>query len=302
MSRVVVITGVSGFLGSHLARALVASGYEVVGLVRRHSDLSKLDSIRGNIQLLDVATLSLSDLFAQPVAAVIHTATCYGRDKEAVSAILDSNVGFPLRLLEAALAGKVGAFLNTDSFFSTNVAEGAYLAAYSASKRQFVEWGRLACCGESIFFANIRLEHMYGPGDQNSKFINWLVRECMRNVEYLALTPGDQLRDFIYVDDAVRAFTCILEALPVLGYGFRQIGLGTGTMRSMRSLIELVHGLTQSTTRLDFGALPHREYEQMASVADNTVLKALGWECRTSLYQGISNVVAQYRASHPSVD
>jgi len=165
------------------------------------------------------------------------------------------------------------------------------LAAYSASKRQFVEWARIAFAGSSAVFANVRIEQLYGPGDSDSKFVSWVVRECLNNVKQLKLSPGDQLRDFIYVDDAVSAIGYLLDSTYSMKPGYHQLGLGSGTMTSIRSFIEAVHRISGSTTELHFGALPYRDHEQMASVAENSYLKSLGWEIRTGLDKGISNII-----------
>jgi CDP-paratose synthetase len=295
MGKTILITGVAGFLGSHIAKAQVAAGNTVIGIVRSSSDLSRLVSIHNQILLIDVDSESLAGIFAQGVDAIIHTATCYGRDNESLSTISKANIEFPLSLLEAALVGNVPAFLNTDSFFSSNDVSHTYLAAYAASKRQFAEWGRIACSGRQMCFVNIRMEHLYGPGDHASKFVSWVVRECLDNVRRLELTPGEQKRDFIYVDDAAQAFDCVLNSIQVLGPGFHQLGLGTGTMQTMRSFVEKVHKIAESTTELDFGALPYRNHEQMESVSDNTYLKKLGWENRTGLEEGIRNTVMSMR-------
>jgi nucleoside-diphosphate-sugar epimerase len=296
--KTLVITGVTGFLGSDVAKHQVAAGNNVIGVVRKNSDLARLESIRSRITLVESSSESLIRIFEAGVDAVIHTSTCYGRGNESPSDLLEANIGFPLRLLEAALASNVPAFLNTDSFFSSNDPLSSYLAEYSLSKRHFTEWARIACVDRPICFINIRLEHLYGPGDQESKFINWLVHQCLSNVKEINLTPGGQKRDFIYLDDAVTAFNCILDCVATIGNGFHQVGLGTGKMQTMRSLIEEVHRISGSTTTLNFGALPYRLFEQMESVADNSFLKNHGWESKVELDNGIRNIITDIRQQH----
>jgi nucleoside-diphosphate-sugar epimerase len=238
---------------------------------------------------------NLDKFFAEGVDAVVHTATCYGRQNEPASTILESNVSFPLRLVETCIKYKVKNFINTDTFFSSNLSPDANLAGYSASKRQFVEWSRIAFAGSPVVFANVRIEHLYGPGDHEFKFVSWVVRECLNNVKQLNLTSGMQQRDFIYVDDAVSAFCCLLDSMNVMATGYHQLGLGTGTVKSIRSFIEAVHNISGSTTTLNFGTLPYREHEQMLSVADNSYLISLGWKPRTDLKEGIYKTIFDMR-------
>lgn len=295
MPRKIVITGITGFLGSRVATAQVAAGNKVVGIVRPTSDLFRLAAIRDRITLAYAGQESLAEIFDQGVDAVVHTATNYGRENEPTIPLLEANVAFPLSLVETCLKYKVRAFINTDSFFSSNPSSHAYLAAYSASKRQFVERARIAFAGSAVVFANVRIEHLYGPGDSDSKFVSWVVRECLNNVHQLKLTPGGQQRDFIYVDDAVSAICYLLDSAEFMSPGNHQLGLGTGTMISIRSFIETVHRISGSTTELNFGALPYRDHEQMASVAENSYFKGLGWVIRTGLDEGIRNIILDIR-------
>ncbi len=52
---------------------------------------------------------------------------------------------------------------------------------------------------------------MYGPGDDSSKFTTHVIESCRRNEPRLALTAGEQLRDFIHIDDVVRAYDRIVD-------------------------------------------------------------------------------------------
>lgn len=298
VGKTLVITGVTGFLGSHVAKHQVAAGNNVIGIVRKNSNLVRLESIRSRITLVETSTEKLTRIFEAGVDAVIHTSTCYGRENESTSDLLEVNIGFPLRLLEAAMASNVPAFLNTDSFFSSNDPLSSYLAGYSLSKRHFTEWARIVCIDRPIRFINIRLEHLYGPGDQESKFINWLVHQCLNNVKEIKFTPGGQKRDFIYLDDAVTAFNCILESVAEIANGFHQVGLGTGKMQTMRSFIEEVHRISGSTSILNFGALPYRLYEQMESVADNSYLKKHRWESKVEIENGIRNIITDIHQNY----
>jgi CDP-paratose synthetase len=142
------------------------------------------------------------------------------------------------------------------------------------------------------------LEHLYGPGDQEFKFVSWVVRECIRNVERLNLTACNQLRDFIYIDDAVNAYNCLLNESSHLNSGYNLIELGTGVKHSLRDFIEIVVKVTSTTSYLDFGILPYRKYEQMESSADNSYLRKLGWEWHTDIVEGIKNIVAEIRDKH----
>ena len=88
----ILLTGATGFLGSHLTRALVEKKYTVIGLKRRTSDVSRLSDLEKVVTFFDVED-SLDHLFkSHPnIDMVIHVATNYGNQGEALSEILMAN-------------------------------------------------------------------------------------------------------------------------------------------------------------------------------------------------------------------
>lgn len=291
MSKRILLTGATGYLGSHLAEALVAKGHSVVALKRKASSLRHIVSILPRITLLDVDGLDLSAPFSDygKIDAVIHTATNYGRSGESASQVADANLSFPLKLVDAAIASGVNVFLNTDTALDKS------LNAYSLSKRQFAEWGRHFSRQKKIRFLNLRLEHFYGSGDDDTKFTTQVIKSCLMNAPELKLTLGEQKRDFIYIDDVIAAYLLLLEKQESLVDWFMEFDVGSGEPVTIRQFVELVHQLTASSTHLNFGAHSYREREMMFSQANTEPLRKLGWRCGHTLGQGLKLVIEGYK-------
>lgn len=285
----ILLTGATGFLGSHIARTLLANGHVVVALKRSTSRLNRLDGVVSAITFYDVDGLDLDTLFKEhrQIDAIIHTATTYGRHNETVSEIFAANTGFPLQLLDAGCRVGVKVFINTDTILDK------YLNIYSLSKNQLLQWGKFFSIHNKIKFINLRLEHFYGPTDDPTKFTTFVINNCMANTPELKLTLGEQRRDFIYIDDVVSAYLLVLEKARVFDQSFVEFDVGTGESVSIRSFVEAVHGLTRSQTKLVFGALPYREGEVMHSAADTTGLRSLGWQYQYDLVTGLKMVIKQ---------
>ena len=98
----------------------------------------------------------------------------------------------------------------------------------------------------AIRFANIRLEQMYGAGDDSAKFAMYLIRQCLKNISEIPLTAGEQQRDFIYIDDVVAAYMLLLKKQAALKTGFVEVGVGSGCAVAIRTFAELVYKLCPS--------------------------------------------------------
>lgn len=285
------MTGATGYLGSRLAQALLDSGHHVVALKRKTSSLRRLEAILPRITLLDVNGLDFSLLFKDygEIDAVIHTATSYGRNGESAIQLADANLSFPLKLIDAAITANVRVFMNADTTLDK------FLNAYSLTKKQFAEWGLYFSRQKKIRFFNLRLEHFYGAGDDESKFTTHVIKSCMMNTPELKLTLGEQLRDFIHIDDVIAAYLLLLEKQDSFADWFAEFDVGSGEAVTIRKFVETVHKLAASTTQLNFGAYPYRDGEVMFSQADTTALQKLDWQSRHTLEQGLKLVIEGYK-------
>lgn len=282
-----LVTGATGFLGSHLVRAFLRQGHQVTIIKRSFSDTSRIAELLPQLVVYDIDICSLERPFAEtgPFDAVVHVATSYGRKGEGISEIFETNTSFPLRLLEVAIARKVGVFFNTDTSLKRNI------NAYALSKKQFLDWGIFFAEHRAVRFVNIELEHFYGPGDDASKFATHVITTCLNDVPELKLTRGEQRRDFIHIDDVVSAYLLLLGRVSAGQGNFCSFGLGSGEVVSVSEFVETVHRIVGSKTFLDFGAIPYRENEVMESEADIESLKSLGWKPVVTLTDGIVRTI-----------
>lgn len=278
----VLVTGASGFLGSHLVKKLIASGYQVIAYRRQQSNLYRLDSDINQIDWFNIEDgIELPFKKYRDIYTVIHTATNYGRKGEGVIEVLQANLIFPTQILEMAIKYKVKLFINTDTVLDK------YTNSYSLSKSQFREWLKQQ---NNIKIINFKLEHIYGPLDDDSKFITYIAKKCLSNTQELALTKGEQKRDFVYIDDVLEAYMIVLNVEYLLT-SFEEFTIGMGTSVPIKEIVSLIKSMSRSKINLQFGKIPYRTHELMDSKTDISKIKSLGWSPKYSLYDGIKKVI-----------
>lgn len=291
----VLLTGATGYLGSRLLAALAKEGgHTLAALVRPTSNRASIEAIARrapDVKPIEVLECTSAALYARLAAGefdlILHSATNYGRRDLARTEIVEANLVLPLRLLDAALrCGRRIAFINTDTMLDKRV------SAYSLSKKQFREW--LQAYADEIVGINVALEHFFGAGDDPTKFVSHVVRALLRQEPRLALTPGEQERDFIYIDDVVAAFLYITRFAASAARGFYDFELGRGEPVTVRAFVELAKGVCGNTvTQLDFGAEPYRPHEVMRIAARTEALGALGWRPALTLEEGLRRMIAE---------
>jgi len=271
-STTILVTGATGFLGSHLTRALCTEGYKVIISHREGSSFEKIKDIRRKIVLWNIEKTNIDNIFSSnTIDYVIHCATNYGR-RDPDSCVFKSNIVFPLELLEACIKYNVKMFINTDSYFNKNNLNYSALPSYSKSKKIFISL--LKDYEKKIpTIVNLRLEHLYGEQDSPSKFIPYCL-DAMLKGETLDLTYGHQKRDFIYIHDCADLYIKIIKAHQISEIkGYWDIEIGTGNSITLQSFVLIMKRLSRSTSKLNFGVVPYRADEIMDSRADLTELK-----------------------------
>jgi len=288
--QTILLTGATGFLGSYLLKDLLLKGYKVVILKRSTSNTDRLESLLDQCVSYDVDIQPLELAFEkQRIDVVIHLACHYGRNDDPIHEVIESNLIFGLRILDACLK------FNTDTFFNTDTLLQKHLNIYTLSNKQFVEWLKQA--SDKIQVVNLKLEHIYGPKDDTTKFVPWLLSKLKANVPEVRLTLGEQERDFIYIDDVVSVYLILLgkkNSLP----GFSEFDVGTGQLITVREFVERVvflyqQSIAQVQTKLLFGAIPYRKDEMMSINVDTEDLKKIGWQSKISLDEGLNKIIKE---------
>jgi nucleoside-diphosphate-sugar epimerase len=284
MELTIALTGATGFIGSRVARRLVANGYKLQALTRTTSDRSrlsglKIDWVEGALEDLD----SLKRL-ANGADAVIH---CAGAVRGATQAHFDRlNVDGVARLVQAVREQHpVPRFL----LISSLAAREPEISLYASSKRRGE--AVLATHSGQIPWTVFRPPAVYGPGDREMlPLMQWM----LRGIAFI-LGSGDTRFSMLYVDDLAEAIRhWLLESRPLEqtfelhdghadGYSWQDViatfeRLG---VRRVRRVHVPVAGVRAAAT-LNFIAARVLGYAPMLTPAKLRELKHPNWVCENT--------------------
>lgn len=270
--KTILLTGATGYLGGYLSKMLLDSGYRILALALNKKDTYKYEN-NTNVKVYYLDETPISEIFNnESVDVVIHTATLYGRSNEQLVSMEKVNVEFPLTVLTEAINHGAELFINTGTILQKNI------SAYALTKNHFEDW--LSLYSDKIKCINLKLDHFYGPNDKPIKFIAWLVEQLKNNVEEINLTEGSQTRDFIYVDDVVSAFKTVIENETKISLGkLNTFEVGTNHKTSIKEMVLTIkEQIGNTSTKLNFGAVPFRKNEVLDYDVDTSGLRQLGWK------------------------
>lgn len=118
----------------------------------------------------------------------------------------------------------------------------------------------------------VRPGNLFGPGQNNAKFIPYVIEQLRAN-KPLNVTPCEQKRDFIYVDDFANSVQYILENHNnCIG---EIINVSSGESISLKEIIENLRTVLGSNSQINYGAIPYRENEVMDLKCDITKLQKI---------------------------
>jgi nucleoside-diphosphate-sugar epimerase len=146
------------------------------------------------------------------------------------------------------------------------------------------------CGRQDVPATVVRLPVPYGPGQTPDLFIGGACA-ALRTGQRFRMSPGEQTRDFLYLDDGIEALLLAAENISVCRGEI--LNACSGVAITLREAIRVIGEIAGQADFADVGALAYRPREQMHYVGDpSKIRKLLGWSARTSFAEGIRQALA----------
>lgn len=308
MGLSVCVTGGAGFIGSHVAEALLAAGHRV--LIFDDLSTGRKENVPdgAELQVIDIRKPDAASLLRDhEVELLVHHAAQMDVRKSVDDPVFDADVNLLglLNLLEGARRGSVRQVIFASTGGAIYGEQDVHPADESHPVRPVSPYGVAKLASERyLYFYHhqygidatcLRYANVYGPRQNphgEAGVVAIFMDRLLDGEQPVINGDGHQTRDYVYVADVVRA------NLAAVGQrGFHIYNVGTGVETDVNDLFAHIHRAIGRGPEATHGPAKAGEQER-SSIAAGFLQRELGVTVETSLERGIVETAAWFRAQH----
>lgn len=304
----VLVTGGAGFIGAHVVNYLITKGHNVsvldnLSLGIKENVNTKANLIIGDIGDADVVTKSL-----QNIDAVIHMAGLIVVEDSVKDPIKYSQVNVlgTVTLLDCMRKENVKKFIFSSSACVYGTPEKLPITEnepikpdnpYGATKAAVETFLQAFSVNYNMDTIILRYFNPYGPGEMHipeTHAIPSFIKAALAKRPIPLYWNGEQIRDFIYIDDLVKAHVDVLDL-----HGYQIFNVGTENGIKVKDVVEKIFNIVGYKVPIE--DLGERAGDVMANYASSAKInKSIGWQAKTSLEDGLRKTIQFYKDTEPS--
>jgi nucleoside-diphosphate-sugar epimerase len=299
----VLLSGASGFIGSHLARLLVTSGESVTAVIKPATSQWRIADIAPQLDIVRCDIADREYLLPRLRAAVpdvcIHLAWHGWSGPSATAEENLSSLASSLEFLRCVADAGCRRFVGVGTCFEYEMGGGVLAEStpctpadlYGVSKHSLWMAARALSSLTGLQVAWARVFLVYGPSDDERRLVPSVTLSMIRG-EAARSTAGEQVRDVLHVEDAASALWAIARS----GYT-GAVNVASGVPVKVADIARQIGAAAGRPDLLQLGALPYRASDPPVLVADTTILRTvIGWAPTYDLAAGLAQTVAWWRA------
>ena len=287
----VFLTGATGYIGSEITKHLLKDSYFVHIIVRENSNLDLLNNEKKRIKIhkfddsLENLILILKSIKPD---IVIHTASLslVKHSNENIKDLINSNILFPLYLIEAMIKNKIYNIINTGSFWQ-NYENKTYnpVNLYASTKEAFEVITKFYIDSTPLKLITLKLFDTYGPDDPRDKIFNQ-INKATKEKKVLKMSPGHQLINLVYISDIVEAYTIAMKRMlnNKMQLKSETFSICQDSSLSLKEIVKEYLKISKKNISISWGALKYRPRQIM--IPWDRGEKLPGWRPKVSMQKG----------------
>uniref|UniRef100_A0A6M3JSR6 Putative NADH dehydrogenase n=1 Tax=viral metagenome TaxID=1070528 RepID=A0A6M3JSR6_9ZZZZ len=293
----ILITGGTGFLGSHLAEKLILLGHEVTTLDNQFTGCNTIKN--ANMRLGSITDLKIVDELVKDSDVVFHLAGILGTSEtlDMIQKTNEVNINGTVNVLQACTKYSVHVI------FSSKPNPPGFLNPYTITKMAAESYCMMYHQMYGLMVTIPRLMYLYGPRQRvfpevnYRKYIPTFITQALKNKTIEVYGTGRQTIDPLYIDDAVNTMILIMLDItsnkPSLNGKIYDVGTGEGY--SVRNIVNKIITLTNSRSKVHHSKMRKGEPDHSVVIADlNTLTETLFYTPSTSLMDGLKKTIPFY--------
>lgn len=308
MSRRVLVTGASGFVGANLARRLLADGHDVHLLLRADHKPWRVEEIRDHVTVHEAEVSDFAGVEAAVRAArpewIFHLAAygAYPQQKDHARMIA-VNVHGTGNLLRAAEEAGFEAFVNSGTSSEYGYKDHAPSedeevepnSHYAETKAEATLFCHNRGEQTGLRITTLRLYSAFGPYEEPSRLVPTLIVKGLEG-HLPPLVNPNVARDYVHVDDVCDAYLLAAQTLSVEPGAI--FNVGTGVQTTLAEIVAVAKRLLPIKDEPEWGTMPDRSWDTNVWVSNPTRIKAdLGWTPGHDLESGLQQMIDWFKSS-----
>lgn len=285
----VLVTGATGYIGRRVVALLGRMDDVKVLTLSRNTEKAYELMTYGNVEHIGAEEWGRVKEYKPDVVLHLATYSTSGDNEEIIEKLIISNIMYGTRLLNALQECRNMLFVNVGSFAEYRLGQengfrDAYL--YTATKsafRHIVDYYADKC---GFRYVTAVPYTVYGGVDTGKKLIDYMV-DSIDSEEPVKMTKGEQVLDFVHVEDVARFFAAMVEHSEVIE-NRHEFHLGTCVGTRVRDLAEIISREIGQKLNIEWGGREYRPLDVMYAVAPRDEYLNRYWKAEISIEEGVN--------------
>lgn len=280
-----LVTGGSGFIGSHVVDKLIEAGHTVRVLDLKEPHRGDVEYVKGNILKKKVVKDSITD-----VDFVYHFAAASNIDlvKNNPLKTIEFNIMGTAYLLEEARFNNIRRFVLASSVFVHDTRGHLYTTSKFSSEMICKDYNKLF----SVPYTILRIGTAYGPRSRNADVVSIFVQKALKNEDLIIYGSGKQKRNFIYVEDIASACLAVMNQ----NTENKVYVIAGSDSITIEDLAHMVRNIVNPTIKIYLKPGEEREDDYLGEIADlGFAERSIGWRPKVDITLGIMKYKEWYQ-------